>query len=266
VLLWIGLEMPGLAQLFRLFADPHAELEVSVYEGKVVCSRRGNRQQFRWLPRRGFRENGKFFFLRALGSEEKLAIPKRVITPELEKSLRELVEHEPVRGEVVECRFFLTRDEIDKAATLLHPWANSRYGKLLSRGMCGLSALAVPWIPGLLGKSWREVFATQPGVALAAIGLGLFWAWAAVGCPGMKALNRLDLERRIVVSDLGVEVTCGRRTFTYDWPRLFCYREAPGLFVVRTRFARFWTIPRRALQPGDGERLRSLLAKRLPDR
>jgi hypothetical protein len=272
-MLWGGLDMPGLRWLFDRLSDPRAESELQIYEGKIVCSCRGRTHQFRWFPQRGFREKGKFFFVRALDTN--FAIPKRAVTPEQERKLRELVQPvavppESVRGEAIECSFFLTQDELNEALAARHRsflqrWLSTRYGRLFGRAICGLSALGVLGLPVLMGKSWAEEFRNEPGVAVGLVGFGLFWLWTAAGCPGSKALNRLDLPRRIRISDRQVDVTRGTKTSTYRWKRFFSYQETQNLFLLRTQIVvQFWMIPKRALQPGDEEHLRTLLDRKLP--
>jgi len=270
-ILWMGLDSPGLMWLSHRFSDPYAECEVRLYEGKVVCSRAGKTQQFRWFPKRGFRENEKFFLLRAL--DAKFAIPKRALTTAQDYELRALVQ--PANSEsdsdTIECNFFLTHDELNEASVTpqgwFQRWLKTPYGRLTARAVCGLGAIGVLFLPGRLGSSWAQEFRTEPGVAAGIFGFELLWLFVAAGCPGLKSLNRLDLERRIRISELVVEVTRGARTSTYPWKRFLSYQETPNLFVLRTRIVvQFWTIPKRALRPRDDERLRSLLDRKLPQK
>jgi len=275
-MLWIGLDMPGLKWISERLSDPYTESEVQLYEGKIVCSCRGKTHQFRWFPRRGFREKGKFFFVRAFDAE--FAIPKHAVTPEQEKKLRELVQPqaartappESTRGDAVECSFFLTQDELNEASasrphSFLQRWLSTKYGRVFGRALCGFGALAVFGLPVFMGKSWTEEFRSEPGVAVGLVGLGLFYLFAAAGCPGLRALNHLDLERRIRISDAAVEVTRGTKTSVYKWKRFFSYHETPTLFVLRPQVVVwFWTVPKRSLQPGDEGKLRMLLDRKLP--
>jgi hypothetical protein len=275
-LLWMGLDYPGLKWLSRRFFHPRDERELQIYEGGIVCSSRGKTQYLRRLPHRGFRENGKFLFLRA--SDAEFAIPKHAVTPEQEKKLRELVQQEAARtapqestrGDAIECSFFLAQDELNEASALCHRsfierWLSTKYGRVFGRAFCGFGALAVFGLPVFMGKSWTEEFRNEPGVAVGLVGLGLFYLFAAAGCPGLRAQNHLDLERRIRISGAAVEVTRGTKTLAYKWKRFFSYHETPTLFVLRTQFVvRFWTVPKRSLQPGDEGKLRALLDRKLP--
>jgi YcxB-like protein len=272
-MLWVSLDMPGVRWLSQRLSDPRAESELQVYEGGIVCSCRGKIHYLRLRPQRSFRENRKFFFLRALDTE--FAIPKHAVTPEQEKKLRELVQpvalpQESVRGDAIECSFFLAQDELNEALAARHRsflerWLSTKYGRLFGRAICVLTALGILGLPILMGKSWAEEFRNEPGVAVGLVGFGLFYLFAAAGCPGLRALNRLDLPRRIRISDRQVAVSRGTKTSTYSWKRFFSYQETQNLFVLRTQIVvKFWTIPKRALQPGDEEKLRALLDRKLP--
>jgi len=268
--LWIGFELPGVSWLLRRFSNPYAECEIQVFDGKIVCSERGRTEQFRWLPRRGFKENGKYFFLRAFGSEASWTIPKRAVAPEQERDLRDLVEEKPERGDAVECRFFLTQDELNEASAafrrgIVQHWLMTKSGKVIGRAICGLGAMWLLWLPGHIGRSWVEEFRTDPGANTFLLGLVLLTLFAAAGCPGLMALNRLDLQRRIRISDRDVEETRGAKTSIHKWKRFFYYHETQNLFVLRRLIVvLILTIPKRSLQPGDEEKLRALLDRKLP--
>ena len=161
----------------------------------------------------------------------------------------------------------LTPDELDEASATSHPRLNSRYGRVLSRAACGLSALVIPWVLRRMGRSWTAEFTTEPGIAACLVAAEIFYLWAATGCAGLRALNRLDLERRIKIGEFQLEVTRGAKTSTYPWKRLSSYQETQNLFVLRTQVTvQFWTIPKRALSLDDREKLRSLLDRKLPPR
>lgn len=130
VFLWVGTDLPRRKWLSLRFSHPFSESEVQIYEGKLVCSRGEKTQQFRWFPKRGFRENQNFFFLHAF--DTKLAIPKRVVTPDQEKRLRALAQQpsetqKPDRNEAVECSFFLTQDELNEASAARQNWFLHRW-------------------------------------------------------------------------------------------------------------------------------------------
>ena len=71
-----------------------------------------------------------FFFLRGFHSEIKLTIPKRALTAEQERSLRELATREsaPSVGDGVDCRFVLRQEELDESSAAGHSLLGSKYG------------------------------------------------------------------------------------------------------------------------------------------
>jgi hypothetical protein len=269
VFLWIGLEFPGAGWISRRMFNPYVMSEVQVLEGKLVYSCGGKTKQFRWLPKRGLSESGRFFFLSDFHSEIKLTIPKRALTAEQERCLRELTgesaERAPGPGDEVVCQFFLTQKELDESWAANHRWLGPKYGRVVQRIFCGLLAVVVVWLPRLIGKSWSQEFRTQPGLTACAIGVGLFHLWAATGCLGLKKLSGMDQERRISVSDVEVSVACGAKTKAYKWMRFSSYQETRNLFLLRTQSVEYWTIPKRTLA-GNVERLRTLLDRNLPQR
>src|SRR5262249_11299184 len=86
-----GLEMPGLSLFFPRFYDPYALCELKISDDNIVSESEGKTRQFPWIPSRGFRENEKFLYVRALKDEANWVIPKRSVTQEQELSLRELI-------------------------------------------------------------------------------------------------------------------------------------------------------------------------------
>lgn len=91
ICLWGGLEMPGLALLLRSLSHPYEPRELRIDDGSISWSCGGKSRQVLWRPVRGFNENDKFFFLRALRDEGEWAIPKSAVTHDQELNLRELV-------------------------------------------------------------------------------------------------------------------------------------------------------------------------------
>jgi hypothetical protein len=267
VCLWAGFECPGLAWVFNRLSDPYAECELAVHPGKLSASVRGKTREFRWLPRRGFKESQKFFILEAFGSDGKWTIPKRALTAEQESRLRHLVDGEPTGTPVIECGFFLTPKDLEEASSAEQPLLGSRYGRIMLRIGAALSTLVLPWIMWRLGKSWIDEFKHEPAVAAFLAGYELFMLWTATGCIGLKTLRRFDLPRRIRISDLEVASTRGEKISRYNWKRFLYYRETENLFVLHTLLkVEFVTIPKKALHVDDQSRLRSLLSEKLPRR
>ncbi len=166
-------------------------------------------------------------------------------------------------GEQIECQFSLTREELEESSAAGQRLLGSKYGKIVQRIFCGLGAVLVAWTPRLIGKTWTQEFRSEPGLAACAIGVALFYIWAATGCFGLKKLSGMDQERWIRVSDTEVSVSCGRKTKAYKWMRFSSYQETPNLFLLRTQSVEYWTIPKRTLA-GNLERLRSILDQKLP--
>lgn len=68
-----GLKMPGLTQFLRWLSDPYTQRELRIDDSSITSLCGGKSQQFRWRPARGFDENEKFSFPRALKDEASLA-------------------------------------------------------------------------------------------------------------------------------------------------------------------------------------------------
>ena len=64
VLLWVGIDAPGLTWLLHRLSDAHAQREIDVYEGKLAWSSGNRSHESAWIPERGFQENAKFSFYR----------------------------------------------------------------------------------------------------------------------------------------------------------------------------------------------------------
>jgi len=169
----------------------------------------------------------------------------------------------------LDLRFYLTESELREAACLLHPVIANRFVKPLVRVFNGCAAIIILMVPSRFGWTWQDLLRHSPhhAVLLGVVALGC--AWTATGV-GMKSLdhhlNRLDLERHIVLSDQGVTVTLGERRSYSPWNDFVFFRETPTIFVLQTTGTRFWTIPRRVLSPADVGRFRELLCKKLPRR
>lgn len=269
--LWIGFEMPGLNRLLQQLADPCAECEEHVYEGRVVTLCKGPVRQFRWLPKRGFNEKSKFFQLSSWRSGYKLMIPKDAVSREQEQDLRDIVEKEPASESPVEVSFFLTQEDLNEASAAAYPWLGSSYGRIMSRIACFLFALALPVVFWMVNSGRIPPDLVPLGRwPLIVAGFVAFELILLVGASGdivTRIVNRLNAERRIRVDNSDISITRGTRTTTNKWERFLCYQETANLFVLRTRMTvEFVTIPKRGLQPGDEERLRTLLSNHLPDK
>jgi hypothetical protein len=264
-LLWVALGWPGLRRFFHRPADPTAMQQVSILDGKLVCSSRGKTQQFQWLPERGFKESERFFFLRT-PEGSRLEIPKRAFSPDQERSLRELLQQKPMSGDSIECHYVLTQGELNEATLARHPWIGTKPGKVVLRAGCAGCVLLMLWLPAYAGTSWSQIFRNEPGVAACLLLIAACNLYAAMGSPGLNALNRLDHERRVRFSNLDVEVTLSDRTSAYPWRRFSSYQETPNFFLFSPQRIRFSMVPKKALQPHEQEKLRALLGSKLPGR
>lgn len=261
-LLWVALDWPGLRWLLQRLSDPTAPQQVSFLDGKLVCSSGGKTQQLRWFPEQGFKENEKFFLLRT-PENGRLAIPKRAFSLDQERSLRELLQRKPVFGDSIDCHFVLTQAELAEATVARHPRIGTKTGKLLVRAACAGCVLLILWLPAHVGTSWRQIFRNEPGFAAWLLLIGACNLYAAMGSPGLNALNRLDHERRVRFSNLDVEVTLDGRASTYPWRRFSSYQETQNFFLFSPQRIRFSMIPKKALQPRAEEKLRALLDSKL---
>jgi Protein of unknown function (DUF2569) len=171
----------------------------------------------------------------------------------------------------VELRFFLTAEEFDEGISTLRSPANNPTAKIVMRLVCGFGAYFLWRIPSTHGQTWggfsqeRPVFAIWLGLLLAfdvLIALGLLQS------PKINRLaNRLDWERRICFSDRGVDVNWGARmNFHYRWQDLLFFQETPTLFILKAGGTQFWTMPKRAIPAGFGDKLRMMLSARLPQK
>ncbi len=170
----------------------------------------------------------------------------------------------------VELRFFLTAEEFDEGISTLRSPANNPSTKIGMRLVCGVGAYFLWRIPSTHGQTWAEFYQAQP---VFAIWLGILLVFdvlivlGALQSPKLNRIaNRLDWERRIYFSDRGVDVNWGRTEFHYRWQDLLFFHETPTLFVLKAGGAQFWTMPKRAIPAGFGDKLRTMLTSRLPQK
>lgn len=153
-----------------------------------------------------------------------------------------------------ELRFFLTEAEWREAGTLLHPAIGNGFDKPWIRLFTGFCAIFNLVFPILNGWSWSDLIRDRPQSAVAIVLAALFCGFLSTGF-GMRflnqRLNRLDLERYVVVSERGVRIEWNGRVFHYGWNDFSYFRTNSTLLVLRNSVFRFWTIPLRALPPGS---------------
>jgi hypothetical protein len=171
----------------------------------------------------------------------------------------------------VELRFFLTAEEFDEGISTLRSSANNPTAKIVMRLVCGLGAYFLWRIPITHGLTWAEFFQGQPVFAIWLAILLVFDGLFVLGVlqsPKINRLaNRLDWERRICFSDRGVDVNWGARmNYHYRWQDLLFFQETPTLFILKAGGTQFWTMPKRAIPAGFGDKLRMMLSARLPQK
>jgi hypothetical protein len=168
-----------------------------------------------------------------------------------------------------ELRFFLTEAEWREAGTLLHPVVGNGFNKPWVRLFIGCCAVFNLIVPVLNGWSWSDLIRDRPQSAVAIAVGTLVCGFLATGF-GLRflnqRLNRLDLDRHIVVSEQGVRIEWNGRVFHYGWNDFLYFRSNSTLLVLRNSAARVWTIPLRALAPGTEPRFLEFVARKLPRR
>jgi YcxB-like protein len=170
----------------------------------------------------------------------------------------------------LDVRFLLSEHELKEAFAALHPLITNRRFKAVGRVINGLAAVFYLGLPHLVGQSWRQFLQTQPVEAVFLAVLALVTGWTATGSIGNKAidrfLNRLDLERSMVLDDRGVRISRGGRNWNYAWRRLTFFHETPELFILQTAGISFWIIPKRVFDAQGEREFRDFLIAKLPRR
>jgi hypothetical protein len=168
-----------------------------------------------------------------------------------------------------ELRFFLTEAEWREGSNLLHPIVGNGFDKPWVRLFVGSCAVFNLILPVINGWSWGDLIRDRPQSAVA-IGLGtLFCGFLSTGF-GLRflnhRLNRLDLERHMLVGEQGVRIQWNGRGFHYEWKDFVYFRNNSNLLVLRNSAYRFWTIPFRALPPDSESRFLEFVSRNLPRR
>ena len=171
----------------------------------------------------------------------------------------------------LELRFFLTAEEFDEGISKLRTTANTPTAKIVMRLVCGLGAYFLWRIPGTHGQTWGEFFQAQPVFAIwlaVVLAFDVLIVLGVLQSPKVNRLaNRLDWERRICFSDRGVDINWGAKmNFHYRWQDLLFFQETPTLFILKAGGTQFWTMPKRAIPAGFGDKLRTMLSARLPQK
>jgi|HubBroStandDraft_1064217.scaffolds.fasta_scaffold00106_51 hypothetical protein len=153
----------------------------------------------------------------------------------------------PPGSYAVELRFFLTPEELDEAARVRKVGSNLQNNRLVMRLVCGVGAFYLLYLPHKFGGSWSSWLHNYPVLAVLLGALIALDAWIAMGQFGVARLNRvanrLDLERRIALSDQGVDVSHGRTSHQKKWQDFSFFQETPTVFLLQQWELRFGRYP-----------------------
>jgi hypothetical protein len=151
-------------------------------------------------------------------------------------------------------RFFLTEKEFEEAIIVRKSWQINPFYRVAGRVVCGCGAIFFLGLVWWRGKTWSHLFSTDPVTAGGLLLFAAFELCIALGLHEAKVWNRLinrfDQEREITVEEDNVKITRGPKTWTKKWKEFAGFYESPSMFVLQTRGAQFWTVPKRAFEPG----------------
>ncbi len=164
-------------------------------------------------------------------------------------------------------RFFLSADEFQEGVAVKRGAAGlGKSSKHAYRVLSGIGAAVLLVWPYFTSDSWPGLLRKDPNSGTLLL-LAALLAWIAAGAPGFEALNlkanRLDLERQIMCTTEGVDITHGANKLRLPWSQCKSFQETERVFVLNTSEAQFWTIPKRILTPDRQSAFRSLLASNL---
>lgn len=151
-------------------------------------------------------------------------------------------------------RFFLTEKEFEEANVLRRTWITNRYFLIAARIFCCCAAIFFLGLIYWKGETPTHLLRTAP---VTAVGLFIMIAAqlsVALGLNEAKVWNRLvnrfDQEREITIDKDTVKIARGPKTWRKKWKDFACFYESPSIFVLQTHGTQFWTIPKRAFEPG----------------
>lgn len=164
-------------------------------------------------------------------------------------------------------RFFLRDAELREAAAHRKTFWRSPEGRIFTKVVTGFGAIYFSLFPYLHGMTWHEFLPISPIKATYLGAAAVLDVWVATGSVGVQHLNRianrLDLERRIVLSEDGVVVLHGSKRHQFRWNELRGFQETENLFLLLTGEHTFWTIPKHIVG-SDVSRLQSFLLTKTP--
>ena len=148
----------------------------------------------------------------------------------------------------------MTEKEFEEAIIVKKSWITNRFFLVAARVVCGCGAIFFLGIVWWLGDTWSHLFSTDPVTAAGLLLFAVFELCIALGLHEIKVWNRLinrfDQQREITVEEDNVKITRGPKTWTKKWKGFAGFYESPSMFVLQTRGTQFWTIPKRAFDPG----------------
>jgi hypothetical protein len=151
-------------------------------------------------------------------------------------------------------RFILTEEEFGEAINVKKSILTSRFYRIAGRIVSGLGAVLLLGIVWWQGVTSSHLFATEPATAVGLLLIVAFQLCVAMGLHEMKIWNRLinrfDQQREITIDDDGVKIARGTRARAKKWKDFAGFYESPSVFVLQTHGTQFWTIPKRAFEPG----------------
>ncbi len=151
-------------------------------------------------------------------------------------------------------RFILTEEEFEEAIIVRKSWITNPFYRVAGRVVCGCGAIFLLALVWWAGETWSHLFSTDPVTAAGLLLFAAFDLCIALGLHQAKVWNRLinrfDQEREITVKEDDVKIARGPKTWTKKWKEFAGFYESPSTFVLQTRGAQFWTVPKRAFEPG----------------
>jgi hypothetical protein len=162
-------------------------------------------------------------------------------------------------------RFFLTESELmDGMIARKSLYRTKRWYRIAGRLVCAYGVYFLLTVPSKSGTSWTALARTNPLGALFFALMVIVDAYVAIGMPGMEALNQrvahLDWERQVSLSMDKVVIRHGAKYYEKKWSDFRCYYESANVYVLQTFATQFWTVPKRAFEPGAEQPFRQLLA------
>ena len=165
-------------------------------------------------------------------------------------------------------RFLLTEKEFQEAIIVRRSWIASRFYRITSRAVCGCGAIFLFGLVWWQSETWSHLFGTDPVTAVGLFFFAVLNLCVALGLHEIKTWNRLinrfDQQREITLQRDSVTIARGPKIWTKKWSDFSGFYESPSMFVLQTRGAQFWTIPKRAFEPEVETLFHLFLKSKLP--